>query len=145
MLTRWTRRAKTSQALVMRARIVLACAEGMSNTGVAAQLGVSRDMVGKWRARFLARGLYGLFDRPRSGAPRKITDQQVADVIVKTLETSPDNGERHWSTRSMARAAGLSQTSVSRIWREHGLKPRLIGANPTAGHRRAARPRQVEP
>src|SRR4051794_32406411 len=92
-LTRWTRRATSSQALAMRARIVLACAGGAPNTQVAAQLGVSRDMVGKWRSRFLARRVEGLSDEPRPGAPRKITDELVEQVIVATLERTPDNGD----------------------------------------------------
>jgi transposase len=125
-LTRWARRAKSSQALAMRARIVLACADGSPNTHVAAQLGVSRDMVGKWRSRFIARRLEGLADEPRPGAPRRLTDDVVEAVVVKTLEESPPSGDTHWSTRSMAKAAGLNQTAVSRIWRAFGLKPHLV-------------------
>src|SRR5947207_347844 len=89
VLTRWTRRQKSSQALAMRARIVLACADGTPNTHVAARLGVSRDMVGTWRSRFVARRLEGLSDEPRPGAPRKLTDDVVEAVIVKTLEQTP--------------------------------------------------------
>jgi transposase len=122
-LTRWTRRQKSSQALAMRARIVLACADGTPNTHVAELLGVSRDMVGTWRSRFLARRLEGLSDEPRPGAPRKITDEVVEAVIVKTLESTPAREDSHWSTRSMAAATGLSQTAVSRIWRAFALKP----------------------
>jgi transposase len=125
-LTRWARRATSAQALAMRARIVLACAEGTPNTHVAAQLGVSRDMVGKWRSRFLAGRLQGLSDEPRPGAPRKITDEQVETVIIRTLEEAPANGDTHWSTRSMATATGLTQTAISRIWRAFGLKPHLV-------------------
>ncbi|MCW2639009.1 MAG: Integrase catalytic region [Dactylosporangium sp.] len=110
----------------MRARIVLACAEGTPNTRVAAQLGVSRDMVGKWRARFIAKRLEGLSDEPRPGAPRKLSDDVVEAVVVATLEQSPPGGDTHWSTRSMARAVGLNQTAVSRIWRAFGLRPHLV-------------------
>jgi transposase len=120
VLLQWARRAKTAQALALRSKIVLACAEGMSNKEVAARLAVTRQMVGKWRARFVAARLEGLCDEPRPGQPRKITDEEV---IVKTLEEAPPGGDTHWSTRSMARATGLNQTAVSRIWRAFGLKP----------------------
>src|SRR5216117_4009964 len=110
----------------MRARIVLACADGTPNTHVAARLGVSRDMVGTWRSRFVARRLEGLSDEPRPGAPRKLTDDVVEAVIVKTLEQTPARGDTHWSTRSMAAATGLNQTAVSRIWRAFGLKPHRV-------------------
>jgi transposase len=123
-LERWARRAKSSQALAQRCRIVLACASGASNIEVAQRLGVSRPTVTKWRARFLARRLEGLADEPRPGAPRKITDEQVERVLVTTLETTPKDAT-HWSTRSLARALGMSQTAVSRIWRAFGLKPHL--------------------
>lgn len=96
------------------------------NTHVAQRLGVSRDMVGKWRGRFLARRLEGLVDEPRPGAPRRISDDRVDEVIVKTLERQPANQDSHWSTRSMARETGLSQTAVSRIWRAFGLEPHLV-------------------
>lgn len=125
-LTRWARRGKSSQALALRSKIVLLCADGLVNTHVAQRLGVSRDMVGKWRSRFLARRLEGLVDEPRPGAPRRITDDQVEEVIVKTLERRPVNQDSHWSTRSMARETGLSQTAVSRSWRAFGLKPYLV-------------------
>jgi transposase len=124
-LERWARRAKSSQALAERCRIVLACAEGASNLEVAQRLGVSRPTVTKWRARFLARRLAGLADEPRPGAPRKITDEQVERVLVTTLETTPKDAT-HWSTRSLARSLGMSQTAVSRIWRAFGLKPHLV-------------------
>jgi transposase len=125
-LTRWSRRPKTSQALALRARIVLACADGSDNKEVAAQLGIWPQTVGKWRARFVRDRLDGLSDEPRSGAPRKITDEQVEAVIVKTLEEAPVSGDTHWSTRSMARATGMSQTAISRIWRTFGLKPHMV-------------------
>jgi transposase len=118
----WTRRGKTSQALALRSRIVLACAEGGANVLVAAELGVSRSTVTKWRARFIERRLEGLLDEPRPGRPRTITDDQVERVIVTTLESSPQNAT-HWSTRSMAQMSGMSQTAISRIWRAFGLKP----------------------
>ena len=125
VLVGWARRAKTSQALALRSKIVLACAEGIANKDVAARLGVTPQMVGKWRARFVAARLEGLADEPRPGQPRKITDEKVEEVIVKTLEQVPPGEDTHWLTRSMARAAGLNQTAVSRIWRAFGLKPHL--------------------
>jgi transposase len=89
-------------------------------------LGIGPQQVTEWRARFVARHLEGLADEPRPGAARKITDEQVEAVIVKTPEEAPANGETHWSTRSMAKAAGLNQTAISRIWRAFDLKPRLV-------------------
>ena len=124
-LQRWARRPTTAQALALRCRIVLACAQGSSNTEVADQLGVNRMTVGKWRARFLTDRLNGLHDEPRPGGPRSIGDDDVERVIVKTLEETPRDAT-HWSTRSMAQAAGMSQSAVSRIWRAFGLKPHLV-------------------
>src|SRR5438067_3036257 len=121
-----TRRPTTAQALALRARIVLACADGLSNSEVSRQLGVSLPTVGKWRKRFVAEQVEGLHDEPRPGAPRKITDAQIEAVIVTTLEHVPANRDSHWSTRSMAKAVGLNQTAVSRIWRAFGLKPHLV-------------------
>jgi transposase len=126
VLTGWVRRRKTAQALSARAQIVLACAGGGSIGEVAAQLGVSRNMVSKWRGRFLAGRLEGLSDEPRPGRPRTVTDEQVELVITKTLEEQGPGQDTHWSTRSMAAATGMSQTAVSRIWRAFGLKPHLI-------------------
>jgi transposase len=123
VLERWARRPRSAQAL--RSKIVLACAEGTANKEVAARLGVTPQMVGKWRARFVAARLDGLADEPRPGQPRKITDEQVEEVIVKTLEDKPPNQDPHWSTRSMAKATGLNQTAVSRIWQAFGLKPHV--------------------
>ena len=120
------RRPKTAQALAVRARIVLACAEGLSNSEVSRRLGVSLPTVGRWRKRFVADRVDGLRDEPRPGAPRKVGDAQVEAVITKTLEEFPANQDSHWSTRSMANAVGLSQTAVSRIWRAFGLKPHLV-------------------
>jgi len=117
-----TRRRTTVQALATRARIVLACAAGAQNKQVAAQLGVDQATVGKWRCRFIERGVDGLYDEPKPGAPRKISDEQVAAVIVRTLESRPKEAT-HWSSRLMAKASGLSPSSVQRIWRAFGLQP----------------------
>jgi transposase len=121
-LENWAKRRKTAQGLALRARVVLACAEGRNNTAVAARLGVSRNTVKKWRARFLARRLDGLGDEPRPGVPRTITDAQVEEVIARTLEETPE-GATHWSKREMARRVGISPTSVHRIRRSFGLQP----------------------
>jgi len=121
-LVRWERRRKSAQALAMRCRIVLACAEGVSNVEVAARLGVSRPMVGKWRSRFVSRRLEGLSDEPRPGAPRTITDEQVEEVVVATLEQTPANAT-HWSRTSMAQRSGLSPSTIGRIWKAFSLKP----------------------
>ena len=120
-----TLRRKTGQALALRARIVLACAEGADNKLVASRQRVTPQTVSKWRARFVEHRLDGLLDAPRPGAPRSIDDTQVDAVIAKTLESVPD-GATHWSTRTMAREAGLSQTAVSRIWRAFGLQPHRL-------------------
>jgi transposase len=125
VLAQWARRAKTAQALALRSKIVLACAEGTPNQEVAARFAVTPQMVGKWRARFVARRLEGLSDEPRPGQPRRITDEKVEEVITRTLEQEPPGQDTHWSTRSMAKAAGLNQTAVSRVWRAFGLKPHL--------------------
>jgi transposase len=124
-LQRWSRRSKTAQALALRCRIVLACAEGKTNRAVAEQLGIWPQTVTKWRGRFVRDRLEALSDEPRPGRPRTIADEQVEQVIIKTLEEPPPNHDSHWSTRSMARATGLSQTAISRIWRTFGLKPHL--------------------
>ncbi|MEU6647169.1 helix-turn-helix domain-containing protein [Saccharomonospora sp. NPDC046836] len=129
VLRGWARRRKTSQALALRSRIVLACAAGESNTQVAKELGVSRETVRKWRERFQRDRLAGLSDEPRPGAPRKITEEQVALVVAKTLTEAPPDGQPRWSTRSMAGATGISQTTVSRIWRGFGITPRESTAN----------------
>jgi transposase len=125
VLQAWARRRKTAQALALRSRIVLGCADGGSVSAVAAELRVSRDTVRKWRGRFLAARLEGLADEPRPGAPRKITDEQVELVITRTLEERGPGQDTHWSTRSMATATGMSQSAISRIWRAFGLKPHL--------------------
>ncbi len=122
-LERLANRRKSAQAMAMRARIVMCCAKGgATNRDVAAKLGVSEAMVGKWRRRFVEHRLDGLSDDPRPGAPRKITDDQVEAVIVKTLEEKPTDAT-HWSTRSMATQVGMSQTTIGRIWRAFGLQP----------------------
>jgi transposase len=124
-LSRWARRRTSAQALALRCRIVLACADGSNNQQVAARLDVNQATVSKWRSRFVARRLEGLHDEPRPGAPRTITDDDVEAVIVKTLEDTPRDAT-HWSTRSMADATGMSQSAISRIWRAFGLKPHLV-------------------
>lgn len=124
-LERWARRHSSAQALALRCRIVLACAEGLANTAVAERLGVSRPTVTKWRSRFVEHRLDGLHDEPRPGGPRSITDADVERVIVTTLEQTPRDAT-HWSTRSMAQATGMSQSAVSRIWRAFALKPHLV-------------------
>lgn len=121
-LNRWLARRKTAQALALRARIVLACEGGGSNTEVAEILGVFRQTVAKWRSRYLKQGIDGLLDEPRPGAPRTITDADVERVITLTLEEQPQDST-HWSTRSMARRVGMSQSAISRIWRAFGLQP----------------------
>jgi len=123
-LERWARRPKSAQSLALRCRIVLTAATGVTNNEVAEGLGVHPATVSKWRRRFVERRLDGLSDEPRPGAPRTITDEQVEAVIVKTLEETPVDAT-HWSTRSMAKATGMSQSAISRIWRAFGLKPHL--------------------
>src|SRR6185369_7759274 len=126
VLEGWARRRKTAQALALRSRIILACADGAGVSAVAAELGISRTTAGKWRSRFLEARLQGLSDEPRPGRPRTVTDEHVEKVIAATLEQEPPDGDTHWSTRSMGRSAGLNQTAVSRIWRAFGLKPHLV-------------------
>ena len=124
-LLRWSRRAKSSQALALRSRIVLGCAEGKANKQVAAELGVWPQTVGTWRRRFVESRLDGLVDEPRPGAPRKITDEQVEAVVVATLERTPADAT-HWSRASMAGESGLSRSTVGRIWKAFGLKPHQV-------------------
>jgi transposase len=121
-LERWTRRAKTGQALAQRARIILESASGKSNTEIARRLRITKQMVGKWRTRFLAKRLDGLLDEPRPGTPRRLTDAEVERVLTMTLESTPKNAT-HWSTRSLAAACGLSRSSVHRVWRAFALAP----------------------
>jgi transposase len=120
-LGRLTKRARVNRTVAFRARIVLGCIDA-SDTAVARRLRTTKTTVAKWRSQFVARRLEGLYDEPRVGAPRTISDEQVEAIIVKTLETTPP-GETHWSTRSMAKAAGVSHTMVGRIWRTFRLQP----------------------
>ena len=115
-------RRKTAQALAVRARIVLLAGDGVANKDAAAKLGIDPATVGKWRRRFMADRLEGLRDEPRSGAPRTVDDARVEAVIVRTLESLPE-GATHWSSRGMAKASGLSTSTVQRIWRAFGLQP----------------------
>ena len=121
-LERWARRPKTSQALALRSRIILASASGKTNSDVAMRLGVTKQMVGKWRSRFLSKRLDGLLDDPRPGRPRTLGDAEVERVLAMTLESTPKDAT-HWSTRAMAGASGLSRSSVHRIWRAFALAP----------------------
>ena len=121
-LQRWARRHKSSQALALRSRIVLACGEGQTNTAIAGELGCNKVTVAKWRHRFAADRLEGLTDAPRPGAARTIGDDVVEAIVVETLETAPKDAT-HWSTRSLAAKHGISRQTVSEIWRAFGLKP----------------------
>src|SRR5215212_756270 len=121
-LESWTRRRSSAQALAMRSRIVLLAAQGLNNTEIASELNIHRNVAGKWRSRFLKHRLDGLLDEPRPGRPRTISDERVEEVVIKTLETTPRDAT-HWSTRSMAREVGLTQTAVLRIWKAFGLQP----------------------
>jgi transposase len=118
----WTQRHRTAQALAVRSRIVLQCAQGLSNTAVAEHLRVSPQTVCKWRRRFVERRVDGLLDEPRPGAPRRIGDEQVERVIVRTLESTPADAT-HWSVRSLAKATGMAPTTIHRIWRAFALQP----------------------
>jgi transposase len=121
-LTALAARPKTAQALAQRARIILACAEGLENKAVSRQLGVHAMTLGKWRRRFLDQRVEGLRDEPRPGTPRTIDDARIEAVITRTLESQPEDAT-HWSSRGMARDSGLSVSTVQRIWRAFGLKP----------------------
>jgi transposase len=118
-------RPKSAQATALRARIVLFCEQGMSNSEVARKLHITSTTVGKWRERFRESGLEGLLDEPRVGAPRKITDRQIEEVVTKTLESMPAHST-HWSTRLMAAETGLSQNAIVRIWHAFGLPPHRV-------------------
>ncbi len=120
-LVRLTKRARVNRAVAFRARIVLACIDA-PDSAVVKRLRTTKTTVAKWRSQFVERRLEGLYDEPRVGAPRSITDADVEAIIVKTLETTPP-GETHWSTRSMAKAAGISHTMIGRIWRTFRLQP----------------------
>jgi len=121
-LVAWSKRPKTAQVLAMRSRVVLLASEGQSNTAIAGQLSVNLHTVGKWRQRYLDLGLDGLLDEPRPGTSRKLGDQDVERVLTLTLESTPTDAT-HWSTRSMAKRAGLSRASIHRIWRAFSLAP----------------------
>ena len=116
------RRSRTTPQIARRARIVLACASGLDNKTVARKTRVNPKTVGQWRARFVAQRLDGLLDEPRPGTPRTIKDEQIEDVVIRTLESTP-KGATHWSTRGMAKATGLSHTTISRIWKAFRLQP----------------------
>jgi transposase len=118
----WAKRPTSAQRLALRARIVLACADGGSNTAVAAALKITLPTVGKWRQRFLEDRLDGLLDEPRPGAPRTLQDAQIEEVVTRTLESKPAHAT-HWSTRKMAETLGLSQSAIVRIWKAFGLQP----------------------
>jgi transposase len=136
-LMRWARRAKTAQYLAMRAKIVLACADGTMNKKVAADLGVDESTVDRWRARFVAGRLDSLHDEPRPGRPPSILLDQVEDVVVATLESLPGK-DTHWSRASMAARTGLSKSTIGRIWKKFDLKPPPAGRI-QAVHRSALR------
>jgi transposase len=121
-LTRWARRTTSSQALALRSKIVLACAEGADNKTVAAELRCAAVTVGKWRSRFVEDRLDGLVDEDRPGRPASITLDQVEDVLVSTLESTPKDAT-HWSRTSMAKKSGLSKSTIGWIWKDFGLKP----------------------
>ena len=121
-LQSWSRRAKTAQVLALRSRIVLLAADGVANKEIARRQGCSQPTAGKWRQHFLDFGLDGLLDEPRPGTPRKLSDKQVERVLTRTLESQPA-AATHWSTRDMAKACGLSQSTISRIWRAFSLAP----------------------
>ena len=124
-LERWSRRAKSSQALALRCKIVLGCADGTSNKDIAVELRVHPTTVTKWRTRFIAHRLDGLIDEDRPGRPPSIGLDQIEDVVVATLEQTPVNAT-HWSRASMAQRSGLSRSTIGRIWRDFGLKPHRV-------------------
>ena len=124
-LERWARRPTTAQALALRARLILRCAGGETATAIARDVQVTKQMVGKWRGRFLARRLDGLLDEPRPGVARKITDADVERVLTTTLESAPRDAT-HWSTRSLAKQCDMSQTAIARIWKAFALQPHRV-------------------
>jgi transposase len=121
-LRTWTRQPKCPQALALRARIILLCADGFSNTDAAASLHITIQTAGKWRQRFLSKRLDGLLDEPRPGTPRRLSEADVDRVLGLTLDSMPAHAA-HWSTRTLAEASGLSRASVHRIWRAFSLQP----------------------
>jgi transposase len=124
VLERWSKRPKSAMSIAQRSRIVLLAADGLDSKAIAWRVGVHEATVGKWRRRYLERGIDGLIDEPRPGAPRKIGDADVEAVVVKTLEETPTDAT-HWSTRDLAKKVGMSPSSVGRIWHAFGLKPWL--------------------
>jgi transposase len=124
-LERWARRPTTAQALAQRARVILQCGAGATNTVVARELRLTQQTVGKWRTRFVVKRVDGLLDEPRPGAPRTVTDAAVERVLRLTLESTPHDAT-HWSTRAMAKRCGFSQSTVSRIWRAFALQPHRV-------------------
>lgn len=122
VLEGYAQRPRSSPNLARRARIVLGCAAGLDNKVIAKKVRVSPQTVSFWRGRFVRDGVDGLLDEPRPGAPRKVMDERVEEVVTKTLESTP-RGETHWSVRSMARATGMAPTTIHRIWRAFGLQP----------------------
>jgi len=121
-LQRLVRRRKTSQALALRARIVLAAASGSATEDIAEKLGVHPDTVSKWRCRFVRERLEGICDAPRSGAPRRVSDETIAEIIHRTVNTKP-KGATHWSSRLLAAEIGVSHSTISKVWRSFGLQP----------------------
>ena len=121
-LQAWTRQSKCPQALALRARVILLCADGYSNTRTAAELHITIQTVGKWRQRFIEKRLDGLLDEPRPGTPKRLSEADVDRVLGLTLDSTPSRAA-HWSTRSLAEASGLSRASVHRIWRAFSLQP----------------------
>jgi transposase-like protein len=121
----FVRRRKTAQQLATRSRVVLPCAEGHSNREAAVKVGVHEMTVCKWRRRFMEKRLEGLLDEPRPGASRKISDKMVERIVTTTLESTP-RGAAHWSSRDLAKQIGVSQSTVSRVWRALMLQPHRI-------------------
>ena len=125
-LERWARGRRVSHQLVMRARLILACSEGKSTQSVAAELRIRLETVSKWRKRFAEGGIQSLYDKPRPNTDRKLSDEKVEEIIRTTLETKP-SGQTHWTSRQLAQKLGVSQSSVSRIWRAFKLQPHRQG------------------
>jgi len=121
-LQRLARRSRSSRHLAFRAKVILQCADNKLNIAVAQNLHTTNATVGKWRSRFVEQRMDGLYDEPRPGAPRKISDEKIEEVVTKTLESTP-KGRTHWSTRSMAKHLGLSHSTIGRVWRAFGLQP----------------------
>ena len=121
-LERQARRRRVARSISDRCRMILRCADGLTNKAVAAEIGVHEHTVGKWRRRFLKERIEGLSDEPRPGRPRTLTDDQVAKVVERTLSATPADAT-HWSLRSMAKESGLSHTTIWRIWGAFGLQP----------------------